>query len=237
MDNSIPKHVAIIPDGNRRWAKARGKIAYYGHKSGLDIFEEIALHGLDAGVQHISVWGMSADNIKNRSKTEITGLLALFRSHFQSLLESEEIDDRKVKINVFGQWEKKFPTVVKKPMYEAIAATKKYKEHSLNFLLAYNGTDEMLQSIQAITDLARSGKGPKKVTPALIKKNLYTKDLPPVDLVIRTAGDPHLSNGFMMWDVADAELFFSDKLWPDFNKKEFNKALKNYGDRRRKRGS
>lgn len=237
MEKNIPQHIAIIPDGNRRWARARGKNAYYGHKKGIDSFEEVTWQAFDAKVKHLSLWGMSLDNLTKRSKTEIAGLLAIFRTQFQRLAQSKKIHDRRIKINVFGKWEEKFPMVVKKPIQEAIMATKKYREHSLNFFLVYNGTEEMLQAVQAIAQQVSDTKKVAKITAKTIKNNLYTKDLPPVDLVIRTAGDPHLSNGFMMWDIADAELFFSDKLWPDFNKKEFNKALNNYNNRRRRHGA
>ena len=233
----MPKHVALIPDGNRRWARAQGRNAYYGHKIGISSFEEVAWHGFDAGVKYLSLWGMSVDNLNKRSRTEVAGLMSIFRGEFKRLVASEEIHARCIKINVFGRWEEEFPSAVKKSIQEAIEVTKEYQEHSLNFFLAYNGTDEMLLAVQGIAQEARDGTGPKKITHQVIKDNLYTKDLPPVDLVIRTAGEPHLSNGFMMWDVADAELYFSDRMWPEFNKREFNKALKSYGERRRRRGA
>jgi undecaprenyl diphosphate synthase len=237
MTDTIPRHVAIIPDGNRRWAKARGKDAYYGHKRGTALFEEIAWHGFDAGVECLSLWGMSVDNFKKRSKTEIAGLMRILRREFQRLLQSEDLHARRVKVNVFGRWEKIFPAVVKKPIREITELTGNYQSCLLNFLLAYNGTDEMIEAVQAILEQTRRGGGPARVTGRAIKDNLYTKDLPPVDLLIRTGGEPHLSNGFMMWDVADAELYFTDKLWPDFDKNEFDEALKSYSLRRRRRGT
>ena len=237
MDKNIPNHVAIIPDGNRRWARARGKNAYYGHKRGVALFEEVAMYGFDAGVKHLSVWGMSIDNMKKRSKTEVAGLMSIFKREFDGLVKSEEIYARRIKVNIFGRWEEKFPKLVKKPMWGVIEATKNYKERTLNFFLVYNGRDEMLQAVQSIIEKERSEKSITKVTHKIIRDNLYTKSLPPVDMVIRTAGDPHLSNGFMMWDVADAELYFTNKMWPDFNKREFNKALESYSNRRRRLGS
>ncbi len=237
MENKIPTHLAIIPDGNRRWARERGRNAYYGHRHGVGAFEEMARYGFDAGIKYISMWGMSVDNLKNRSKTEVAGLFRIFRSEFGRLAESADIHKQKVKINVLGEWEKKLPVAVKRPIRKAIEATKDYKNHYLNFLLLYNGTNEMIEAVQAMVDAGRAARKKVRVTPGMIKENLLTKDLPPVDMVIRTGGEPHLSNGFMMWDVADAELYFSDKYWPDFKKKELDQALRSYGRRRRKKGA
>ena len=141
---------------------------------------------------------------------------------------------REVRVNVLGQWEKYFPLEVREAINKAREATMDYQTRNLNFLLVYNGIDEMMGAIQAITD---GGKGQKvRVTKKLIKQHLLTRDLPAVDLVIRTGGEPHLSNGFMMWDVADAELYFTDKYWPAFGTEDFQQALDDFAGRRRRRG-
>lgn len=231
MSGNIPRHVAIIPDGNRRWAKERLLTAFKGHKKGIGAFERVARHAVKRGVEYLSLWGMSIDNFTKRSKEEVAWLQRIFRIEFDKLKKSGEIHERQTKIQVFGRWQELFSVSARKAIEEAIDATKDYDKNYLNFFLAYNGTDEMLQAVQAIVD-----EGSKKITADAIKKHLFTRDLPPVDLVIRTAGESHLSAGFMMWDVADAQLYFTDKYWPDFDEREFNKALREYEKRERRRG-
>lgn len=234
MPNIIPTHVAIIPDGNRRWAKRQGRRAYYGHSRGVAAFERIALYSFDQGVKCLTIWGMSRDNMQRRSATEVMGLMKIFKNEFIRLAKSAEIHRREVKINVLGEWNRYFPREVRAAVDEARSATKAYQKGQLNFLLVYNGTDEMMRAIQAMVD-ERKGQG-VKVTANMIKNNLLTRDLPPVDLVIRTGGEPHVSNGFMMWDTADAELFFTDKYWPEFDNDDYQQALGDYASRRRRRG-
>lgn len=234
MPNIIPTHVAIIPDGNRRWAKRQGRRAYYGHSRAVAAFERIALYSFDKGVKCLTIWGMSRDNMQRRSATEVMGLMKIFKNEFIRLAKSAEIHRREVKINVLGEWDKYFPREVRAAIDEARGATKAHQKGQLNFLLVYNGTDEMIRAIQAMVD-ERKGQE-VKVTANMIKNNLLTRDLPPVDLVIRTGGEPHISNGFMMWDTADAELFFTDKYWPEFDNDDYQRALCDYAGRRRRRG-
>ncbi|HBE90192.1 MAG: di-trans,poly-cis-decaprenylcistransferase [Candidatus Andersenbacteria bacterium RIFCSPHIGHO2_12_FULL_46_9] len=234
MQKMIPTHVAIIPDGNRRWAKARGKRACFGHSRGVAAFEKIALYSFDQGVRCLSIWGMSLDNMQRRSVTEVMGLMKIFKKEFTRLAGSEEIHQREVQINVLGEWKRYFPRDVREAINKARKATRMYQKGKLNFLLVYNGTDEMIRAIQAIADAGKA-QG-VNVTANIIKQNLLTYDLSPVDLVIRTGGEPHLSNGFMMWDTADAELYFTDKYWPAFENEDYRRALNDYAGRRRRRG-
>ena len=232
MNKTIPTHIAIIPDGNRRWAVEKNMSALDGHKQGAEALRAIMPHAADAGVKYISIWGMSLDNFTKRSMSEVAGLLALFRSEFLSLATSDDIHTRKVKINVFGRWEEKFPKPVKNAIQKAIDATKDYSEHYMNFFLAYNGVDEMTQAMQDIIS-----EGVQTVTPEIIKQHLFTKDLPPVDLIVRTGGEPHLSAGFMMWDVTDSQLWFTQTLWPEFTSTDLDEAIGEYTKRQRRKGA
>ncbi|MDA1169511.1 MAG: polyprenyl diphosphate synthase [bacterium] len=232
MNTGIPTHIAIIPDGNRRWASEHGVSPLDGYKQGAEVLRAIMPHAADAGVKYISIWGMSLDNFTKRSISEVAGLLSLFRSEFHNLATSDDIHRRKVKINVFGRWEEKFPKLVKSAIQKAINATSEYTDHHMNFFLAYNGVDEMTQAIQTII-----ASGVQTVTPEIIKQHLFTKDLPPVDLIIRTGGEPHLSAGFMMWDVTDSQLWFTEKLWPAFTEKDLDEALEEYSKRQRRKGA
>lgn len=231
MFGNIPRHVAIIPDGNRRWAKKNKLTAFKGHKKGIGAFEKVAKYANKRGVEYLSLWGMSVDNFTRRSKEEVAWLQRIFSTEFKKLAKSDDIHGRQTKIQVFGRWQELFSAAATEAIEGAIDATRKYDRNYLSFFLAYSGTDEMLRAVQAIVD-----GGSREITADAIKKHLYTRDLPPVDLVIRTAGEPHLSAGFMMWDVADAQLYFTDKYWPDFDEDEFDKALEEYGKRRRRKG-
>jgi undecaprenyl diphosphate synthase len=230
--STIPRHVAIIPDGNRRWAKDNGKSPLEGHAQGAEVLRLVMPHAADQGVEHVSIWGMSLDNFTKRGITEVTGLLALFRKEFKDLSVSEEIHSRQTRVNVFGRWREKFPLPVRSSVESAINATGHYSKHFLNFFLAYDGVDEMTQ---AITNML--AEGVKDVTRETVKQHLFTKDLPPVDLIIRTGGEPHLSAGFMMWDVTDSQLWFTQKLWPEFTTADFDEALGEYATRQRRKGA
>jgi len=232
---NLPKHVAFIPDGNRRWAKKHKLEAWLGHKTGAENFRKLLEVAMEFGISHVSFWGSSQDNLAKRPKEEVKFLLNLFKDKFLSLSRDEKIHEQGIKISVFGSWREQFPGPVKESIEKAIEATKKYDNYHLNFFLAYSGTGEMADAIKSIAEEARLGGRPA-IEKVLIKKYLYTKELPSVDLMIRTGGEPHLSDGFMMWETANAQLYFSDKLWPDFNKQDFNDAILDYSKRERRFG-
>ena len=234
-DNSknIPNHVAIIPDGNRRWARKRGLDPWKGHEAGAENLERLMRFALKKGVKCFSIWGSSMDNLLKRPIIEKKALLEIYKKYFTQLLESKEIHENEAKINVIGHWEEQFPESLKKIIYEAIKKTKHYKKRMFNFMLAYSGTDDVLQAVSKINDNYEKGI---KITAEIFKQNLMTADLPPVDYMIRTGGEPHNSNGFLMWDTADAQLFYSPENFPDFNDEKFNKALDEYSQRGRRFG-
>jgi undecaprenyl diphosphate synthase len=139
-----------------------------------------------------------------------------------------------VKVNFIGHWEEQFPESLKGVIYEAIEKTKHYKKRMLNFMLAYSGTDDMVSAVEKIVKSRVHTVG---VTEKIIKENLMTAELPPVDFMIRTGGEPHNSTGFMMWDAADAQLYFSEELFPDFDEKRFEEAIQEYSRRSRRFGA
>lgn len=233
--DSLPNHIALIPDGNRRWAKARGLKNWEGHRQGINNLEEVLDIVLKLKINFFSFWGASLDNVDKRPKLEVMHLMNLFREKFISIANDKKIHDNQVQINVLGKWKEKFPRLVSRAIEKAINATKNYHRHFLNFLLAYNGTDEMLETIKKIAAQAQKDRN-LKITPEVIKNNLFTADLPSVDYIIRTGGEPHNSVGFMMWDSADAQYYFSNKLFPDFHANDFVEALKEYDNRIRRFG-
>lgn len=229
----IPNHLVIIPDGNRRWAKARGLEPWIGHEEGAKNTEVLLRKALKMGVRCFSLWGSSLENLTRRPLAEKRALLRIYEEYFGKLLHSDDIHDNKVKINFIGRWEEQFPGSLRSIMHECVDATKHYSDNVLNFFLAYSGDDEM---IGAIKQIVKKGIPENKITADLIKENLLTKDLPPVDYMIRTGGEPHLSAGFMMWDIANAQLNFSEKLYPDFQEQQLEDALKEYSQRGRRLG-
>ncbi len=236
--DNLPKHIVVIPDGNRRWAREKGLNSWRGHYEGVKALEKIldATDNLD--IFCFSFWGASVDNILERSKREAAVLKELFIIHFARLLKQRRIFEKEIRVNVFGEWQKYFPAKVKEPMGELINATKEYNNFFLNFFIMYDGRIEMVETIKKIVALSGRDKN-LEITPELIKSNLYTFGLPPVDLVIRTGveGDPHNSAGFMMWDTAYSQLYFTKTLWPDFGEKEFLKAIESYQKRERRMGA
>ncbi len=233
--NIYPKHIAIIPDGNRRWAKKHKLEAWLGHKRGAENFEKMLDVAVEFNVSHISFWGSSKDNLAKRPSNEVKFLLKLFKDKFVSLAKDKRVHRNNIRINVIGDWKKQFPADVKASIDQAIEATKDYDKYFLNFFLAYSGTSEILDAISCIAKRARKD-GSLAIDKDLLKKCLLTRELPEVDLMVRTGGEPHLSDGFMMWEAANAQLYFSDKLWPDFDKGDFKDAIIDYSKRQRRFG-
>lgn len=229
----LPRHVVVIPDGNRRWATDRGLEPWEGHEAGAQNTEKLIREAQRLGIPEISFWGSSLENLVKRPVLESKALLRIYEDYFKRLLESEDIHRDQVHIRFIGRWEEQFPLSLKKVMYECMEVTKNYSKNFLNFLLAYSGDDEMREAIQKIAETLPAGE---KVTNTMIKEHLMTKELPPVDLLIRTGGEPHLSAGFMMWDIANTQFFFSEKFYPDFDELALGEAVADYSLRERRFG-
>ncbi len=226
-------HVVIIPDGNRRWAKRKGLRSWDGHEAGAKIMEELIRVAFDKGIDCLSIWGSSVDNLLKRPVREKIALLKIYETYFQKLLQEKDIYENEVRVNIIGRWEEQFPQSLKKLLQRVIDKTKHYKKNMLNFMLAYGGTDDMLQAFEKVNNKYKAGK---TITAKIVKENLMTALLPPVDFMIRTGGEPHNSNGFLMWDSANAQLKFSSELFPDFNGKKLIEALDEYAQRKRRFG-
>lgn len=229
----LPRHVVIIPDGNRRFAAKRGWEPWKGHEAGAENTEHLIREARRMGIRELSFWGSSLENLKKRPVVESQALLTIYEQYFKRLLANEDIHKDRVKIRFIGHWEEQFPASLKRVLHDCLFATKDYDQHFLNFFLAYSGDDEMRLAIGKIAATLRPGE---VVTNDLIKTNLMTADMPPVDLLIRTGGEPHLSSGFMMWDIANAQLYFSGKYYPDFNEADFREAIAEYVARERRFG-
>ncbi|MCK5413255.1 MAG: di-trans,poly-cis-decaprenylcistransferase [Candidatus Pacebacteria bacterium] len=234
-NNKLPKHIAIIPDGNRRWAEKHKLDAWLGHKKGAEYIDKLVDVIIEMKIPYLSFWGSSKDNLQKRPEKEVEFLLKLFKQKFLTLSTSEKVIKNEVKINIIGDWRNQFPEDVKDAMNQAIENTKNYKKHFMNFFIAYSGTEEMMDVARCIAEKARKNLS-LEINKDLIKSCLLTFDLPSVDLVVRTGGESHLSDGFMMWETANSQLYFSDKLYPDFNKNDFREAIEDYSKRERRFG-
>ncbi len=227
----IPNHVAVIPDGNRRWAKDRGLSPWLGHKNGADNFKNVLRAAFELKIPCFSFWASSKENLRKRSPLETKFLLNLFKNGSANLVKDKHVHQNEVKVNIFGDWRNQFSDNVKEPMEELIRRTRNYNKLQLNLFVAYSGIDEMIKAIRKISQKKI------RITPEIIKEYLFTKDLPPVDYLIRTGGEPHNSSGFMMWDTTDSQLYFSEKNWPDFAGNDFKEAIEEYSKRGRRFGA
>ena len=227
---TIPHHVVIIPDGNRRYAKSLGREPWYGHELGAKNTENLIKKAHALGIRELSFWGSSLENLKKRPLEETRALLRIYETYFKELLRNTDIHESKVRVRLIGRWREQFPEGLKKILFEIEEATREYDQYGLNFFLAYSGDDDMLQAVKALS-LSKD-----EVTRESLKAALMTAELPPVDYMIRTGGDAHLSAGFMMWDTANSELFFSDLLYPTFEEKAFEEAILDFGKRARRHG-
>ena len=230
-------HIAIIPDGNRRWAKKRGLAPWEGHEAGTKHLEDLLETASKEGIKYFSFWGSSEDNLEKRPFLEKKALLRIYKENFEKMCTSPKIHQNQIRINVIGEWKKQFPETLKKTIRKVIDSTKHYNKFLLNIFLAYSGNTEMKETIKNIASDLKAGKI-KTVTDDLVKKYLWTSELPPVDLLIRSGStsDPHLSAGFMMWDTQNSQLYFSKKDWPDFNAQELKNAIQEYRNRIRRYG-
>ncbi len=229
----VPYHVAIIPDGNRRWAKERGLAPWEGHEAGAKNTEVLVRKAQDLGVKELSLWGSSLENLRKRPFDESRALLRIYETYFTRLLESEDIHLNRVRVRCIGRFEEQFPASLKKILHRVIEATKSYDAFFLNFFLAYSGDDDMLSAIRAI---ARSGAQDEDVDSAFVMKHLLASEVAPVDYLIRTGDDPHLSAGFLMWHIQNSQLYFAKEYYPDFGAEAFERALIDFSGRDRRFG-
>lgn len=231
-------HVAIIPDGNRRWAKNQGMKPWEGHEEGAKRIEELSRAALKMGVENLTFWGSSVDNLTKRPLEEKRALLGIYERYFKKLIASRDIFENKTRIRILGRWEEQFPTSLKKILKEGIEKTKHHSNNFLNFMLAYNGDDDVLSAVAKIVRKISEKKEQFKLSAEFFQQHLLSGELPVVDLVIRTGvqGDPHNSAGFLMWQTQNSQYFFSEKLFPDFNEADLAKAIDDFRQRERRGG-
>ncbi len=228
-DNSrAPQHLGIILDGNRRWAVQHGLNKFEGHRKGYENLKTIARLAFDRGVTHLSAYVFSTENW-DREKAEVSYLMDLAYKVFTQDLR--ELHKEGVRIRFIGSKDR-----VSKKILKAIAETEvltaQNTKANLNLCFNYGGHDEIAYAARQI---AREGVSPDDITPQLIKSHLYTAELPPADIIVRTSGEQRLSN-FLLWDSAYAELIFVPEMWPEFNEASLDGVLSEYAQRQRRFG-
>lgn len=230
-DVKIPTHVAIILDGNRRWAKSHLLPKLEGHRRGFSNIKKIADYIFKKGVKYLSVYCFSTENFR-REASEVDYLMNLFIKEFKD--SCQELKENNIKV-VFSGRKKPLRDDVLKAMNYLKEETKLCTGGILNICLNYGGQSEIVDATKSILEDIEAGKITKDdINVELFEKHLY-QELPPVDLMIRTGGDVRVSN-FLLWQIAYAEMYFPDCFWPDFDKKEFDKAIEAYNGRERRFG-
>jgi len=220
----MPRHVAIIMDGNGRWAKKRMLPRAMGHKKGVEAVRNIVRAAGELGLEALSLYAFSSENWK-RPEDEISDLMGLMRSFIKSDIDEFTAND--VRLKIIGNYKALAPDIVEM-LEDALARTAHNSRTTLAVALNYGSQDELVRAAQAA-----AAKG--EITVETIEEHLDTADMPPLDLVIRTSGEQRLSN-FMLWQAAYAEFWFTETLWPDFSKDELARALKEFAGRERRYG-
>lgn len=226
---TLPKHVAFVMDGNRRWAREKGLSPFKGHILGEDRIEPLIDYAIKKGISHLTFWAFSTENW-SRQKKEVDFLLAMFRNDLAKKVDS--FHAKNVKLNIIGNLGM-FPKDIQEKTQEWMDRTKNNTNITVNVALSYGGRDEI---IRAIGKYHESGMAYKDLSTKNFGKFLDTAGQPDVDLLIRTGGEQRLS-GFLLWQLEYAELYITDTYWPDFTSAEFEKALVDYQNRQRRFGA
>ncbi len=229
----MPNHIAIIMDGNGRWAKKRLLNRINGHEKGADAVRTIVQAARKRNIQVLTLYAFSTENWQ-RPQPEISGLMLLLRRFLDA--ERKTLVDNEIRLNTIGQIDR-LPTAVRDSLKAVMDATASNQKMVLNLALSYGSRAEIVETVQQIASKASTGVlDPAAITPETVADHLYTRGMPDVDLLIRTSGEMRISN-FLLWQIAYAEIFFTPTLWPDFGEDEFVRILKDYQHRERRFGA
>ncbi len=232
MKSGIPEHVAIIMDGNGRWARARGLPRLRGHQVGAESVRAILLACRKAGVKYLTLYAFSSENWI-RPRPEVTGLMGLLRKFLRE--QADELHKHKVRLRVIGHITD-LPAAVRRELERTIDETAHYTEGHLILALSYGGRQEITDAVRRIAAQAQAGElNPSRITEDTIAQHLYLPDVPDPDFMIRTSGEMRISN-FLLWQLSYAELYVTPVLWPDFREPQFLEALAAYQARHRRFG-
>ena len=229
---TMPTHIGIIMDGNRRWAKAKGMPISYGHKEGAKTLEKIVRHANKIGLKYITVYAFSTENWK-RAQDEVKALMMLLQSYLEDY--SKRADTENIRVKILGDISA-LSNGMQKSIQKCMERTKDNTGVTFNIALNYGGRDEIIKATKKIANQVKNNELQiEDITEERIAKNLYTKEEPDPDLIIRTSGEKRLS-GFLTWQSVYSEILFMDKKWPDFEEKDLEEAILEYQKRTRKFG-
>jgi undecaprenyl diphosphate synthase len=230
--SKLPQHIAIIMDGNGRWAKGQGKNRIYGHTHGVKSVREVTEGCVEIGVKYLTLYAFSTENW-NRPNMEVTALMdLLFKTTRQEL---KTLMDNDIRLRVIGSLEN-LPSKTASEVKNAIEQSAGNKRMDLIIALSYSGRSELLSAVKSIADKARQGIiNPDEIDEETITRHLFTKDIPDPELLIRTSGEQRISN-FLLWQSAYTEFYFTDLFWPEFDRNELCKAIISYQNRERRFG-
>ena len=226
----LPKHIAIIMDGNGRWAKKHGHDRVFGHYQGVESVREIVEIAAEIGVKYLTLYTFSTENWK-RPKKEVDALMALFLETIEK--EIVTLNKNNISLNAIGDIES-MPIENRRKLSETINKTATNNRMVLTLALSYSSRNEIVNAVQKIIE-SNKFTDANKVTEEVFSAHLYTADLPDPELLIRTSGEQRISN-YLLWQIAYSELYFTDKLWPEFRKEEFYEAIADFQDRERRFG-
>jgi undecaprenyl diphosphate synthase len=228
----LPKHVAIIMDGNGRWAKTKGKPRVFGHKSGVDAVREITESCAELGIGYLTLYAFSTENW-NRPAFEVNALMALLVEAVKSELAT--LNKNNIKLCAIGDLSK-LPSSSKKALEDGIEATKNNTRMTLNLALNYSSRWEIVEAVKTLgEDILKGNLKPDQITESVFSSYLSTKNIPDPELLIRTSGELRISN-YLLWQIAYAELYFTEVFWPDFRKKDLYEAIIDFQKRERRFG-
>ena len=229
---SVPTHIAIIMDGNGRWAKKRGLPRTAGHKVGAEAFRTIANYAKSIGLQYLTVYAFSTENWK-RPQEEVSTIMGLLEKYLMELLR--DLDKNQVRFSFFGDLSP-LSTTLRQEAVQLMEQSRQYEGVQVNFCINYGGRDEILRAAQAYAAKCAAGEArPEDLTEAQFSGLLWSAGVPDPDLVIRPSGEQRISN-FLLWQSAYAEYYFTDTLWPDFGPKDLDMAIEAYNKRNRRFG-
>ncbi len=232
IKDKLPLHVAIIMDGNGRWAKKKGFLRAIGHENGVSALRNAATTCAGLGIPYLTVYAFSSENW-NRPKQEVNTLMTLLVSSLKKELKT--LKKNNIRLKAIGNLQT-LPDKCQRELAEVMEKTAEYKHMTLTLALSYGSKEEILSATKVIAQKVKDGLiEVKDVDAEMISANLYTADIPDPDLLIRTSGENRISN-FLLWQIAYSELYFTEKLWPDFGEEDFYEALLNYQNRERRFG-
>lgn len=229
---NLPRHVAIIMDGNGRWAKKRLMNRIKGHEKGSETVRTVVRTSREVGISVLTLYAFSTENWQ-RPKAEVAALMMLLDRFLKS--ERKEMMDNDIRLNTIGQIDR-LPGFVRKVLEEIMQLTGQNRSMTLNLALSYGARNEIVRMVRSIAEKAISGDiTPEAISEQLVSDHLYTADFPDPDLLIRTSGEMRISN-FLLWQIAYSEIYVTKTLWPDFSKEEYLQILKDYQQRERRFG-